>query len=1064
MKKSKLLILLPLIALSMSSCDMSLTSGPSGSNNRSSSSEEVNEPSSYSSYLVEYGFYYQGNLESIPEGASLYLYGSLVRDSFTPLTVNEEGNYQTTISDIEYGTYEYSLYIEYTDKDVSLESPLVYSGLETVNGNSSSGGDKYIFLDSSLSELLGEKEGEGSGEDITYTYTIEVDNTEALTTLTYDGNGQTQTSVELQVYLVTTGSDGSSTRQEASADDVSISTTGYDVISISGLTVTVVGAGTTTLTISATDYTPTSIDVIVTDITDSGSGGGSGDTGEEQTTTINNYTIIFTLYDSNNTVQTCPDNGSLYIQSNFGGEWTEDADGNGWYTWGNWEALTESKTAENTTYSITVNNVIPGVYYECNIIFVPTGDSASDDWANLVKENGEKIGVTISSDATDGGSQNVDVTGCYNLEQQYGSFSGTTDGGKPDATYIHNFTLVITLYDSNGTTVKKAPSGYDLYISGDMDGKWTVNESYDGSDEENNSEGWYNWGDLVKLEETTDENDNLAYTYTFGYVEANSYPNFNIYYTQTGSEVDWNNKLGSENFYFEVDSGATDDYTQYVTCSIDSTLDEFMENAVDTGDQGESGDDPSQGGDTGSETTPVNNYTIVFTIYDTNGDVQQCPSYGSLYVHGNFGGNLITPTEGDPYYEWSDQYIKLDETTYDSHVAYSATFSGVIPGETYAFDICFIYENESTSTWRPINPADTYEKYDFYCTISSDATDDGTQYQDLTGCYTLASEFPSSESEDEGLKPDATYVSNYTLQVTIKDGSGHIKKCASGYSLWMQSALNGYWDSSSTGWWVWGDYVKLTENATDESVTFTCTYDSVVVGESYGYNILYAANDTELDWDNEKLGSSDFSFTVDSNATDNYTQSITCTATSSVVDSMVDAFDYSGDTGSDTGDTTYTGDVSLYFLVIDTSSTTDANNIQGFSITQSVENGSDGIFKQNGDNTEGGPWYNWSQQTMTTATIAGSTHVVVYTTTVGETSTGTTLWMNLENWANSDNVWQSYWFECDVPANYTNTVTCVVYVDMTTFTSTITSNSSTEITSSSIFYYAGTPTTVLASL
>ncbi|MCD8194919.1 MAG: leucine-rich repeat domain-containing protein [Coprobacillus sp.] len=104
--------------------------------------------------------------------------------------------------------------------------------------------------------------------EITYTYYIEVENAEELKSLTYDGAKETQTGVTLSIYLISVPSEGQTTKEPATAANVTLSNYDEQVISINGLTVTPVGEGNTSITITWPEHdVTTSVDAIVSDVT-----------------------------------------------------------------------------------------------------------------------------------------------------------------------------------------------------------------------------------------------------------------------------------------------------------------------------------------------------------------------------------------------------------------------------------------------------------------------------------------------------------------------------------------------------------------------------------------------------------------------------------------------------------------------------------------------------------------------------------------------------------------------------------------------------------------------------
>ncbi|MCD8195141.1 MAG: hypothetical protein LUD22_02465, partial [Coprobacillus sp.] len=272
--------LLPVVALTLTGCNNTIVSETTS---EASQESEQTKDTGYSSYTLSFSFYYQGIKESAPSGSTIYYAGETNNWAFSPLS-EANGDYEITLSALNYGTYSYKLLIEYDDKTVDWDSEKVVwpaPGGETnasFTVSETDGGSKneICTLQSSLSEILGTESetepnpnpsedtseggnsgasssentseggnteasssegsnpnestgsgsssGSGSGGDLggseTFTYTIVLNNADALQAMEYDAALEEQQGVILDISLVTTSSTGEVTTQAATVDEV----------------------------------------------------------------------------------------------------------------------------------------------------------------------------------------------------------------------------------------------------------------------------------------------------------------------------------------------------------------------------------------------------------------------------------------------------------------------------------------------------------------------------------------------------------------------------------------------------------------------------------------------------------------------------------------------------------------------------------------------------------------------------------------------------------------------------------------------------------------------------
>ncbi len=475
MKKRKALIILPLFALLLSGCGLFTNDEEQDDEYEDSESSLEEEPSSsessayketLSNYTLRFRLRYQDGYESLPNWSSLYITGDFNDNQYDTL-VSSSSSFTYTLSSINVGTYSYRVYLFYNDETFDIneaiqlippegDASFVVSGYE---------GDNYVntvyfTLDESLETLLPERSSGGEQTE-TFTYEVKVTNSSSLEELTYDGSLTTQVGVTLSVKLITISSLYGESSVDATEEDVSIS--GYDseVIYIDGLTVyPLCGDSQTSLVVTWTEKEVSSSVIEVKTITK-----------VSTPSTVDNYTLSFTLYDEYNLVQECPDYGALYIEGSFDETYNESS---GYYDWGEPHQLSLTTYEGHTSYSYTYSGLEAGKTYEYAIIFVYSEDDPSSSW-NPVNhpDSGYTDGaywesynlyITIDTGALSNGYQHQDITNCYTLMSQYPAKSETK-------VYVSNYTLIFTIYDQSNN-VQTAAINDSLYIQGGFDGEW----------------------------------------------------------------------------------------------------------------------------------------------------------------------------------------------------------------------------------------------------------------------------------------------------------------------------------------------------------------------------------------------------------------------------------------------------------------------------------------------------------------------------------------------------------------------------------------------------------------
>ncbi|MCD8195142.1 MAG: hypothetical protein LUD22_02470 [Coprobacillus sp.] len=873
---------------------------------------------------------------------------------------------------------------------------------------------------------------------------------------------------------------------------------GSAIIHFADLTVYPDASGETSFSISwpETTATPISVSVKITDVT------------QEVVTSLSNYTLRFN-FTYEETQETVPDNAELRILGswdNEGSEWssyhvlTAESDGSYTYTIDKIDVLTDDDAwytyvlvlgypdeeyvnwsyeltyVEDTSLSFGVageegdnytnnivlklsapmSSIISDLISEYTLTLTITYDGNNETlptWADLyiagswintgdvwetfeqLTPNEDRTEFTVTIHDVHPGWYNYDLvmsaTGASpswtnqitsSGDGYFEITSNTTSGStsytsssaletifpNPDTvTSATNYTVSFTI-TYNSTTNYKLNDYVALYLQGD----------------------WDNWGTPVEM--TT--SDHITYSYTFETITEVSHQ-CTIYYNYSGvtnfDGDDWAMKV--ENIYFTPN-------TTSLPVAVSTEVD--INTALTDPNQGGDTGDEGQGGDTGDTGGTVSGTSITLYItFQLDGGTEQVLSdaNASLYVIGAWDGD---DTNGRQ--ESDAAQLVYTDGKYVAEVSYDNE-TNVMENHYYNYDVYLV--SGTTFSWNdsPILKLNGDEHLWW-------SYESGSLSKEET--ITLSDTF---ENLLAGLVDTNTYVENYTVVFTIKDSNGHVKKCPDGGSLYLGSGLNGSWNPS--GWWEWGEtYAQLTETVDNEgNVAYSYTAQKTAIGVKYEYNIEYAASGSEASW-GTRLGDSNFEFTTDSvelNGYAGHTQYVTCTATTDVVNSLEDANDYSGET-------TYEGNVSLYFLVVDTSNATSTESITNcFNFNQSdVREAYQGIFSGNG-NVDG--WYNYSNATLTVGTVNSATHVGAYNSTVGNASTGDSISIEIRNWANGDNAWQTYAFSVTVPTNRGNTVTCVVYADLSVFKSALTDSSDRIYTTlSDVTYYSGTPTEIFA--
>lgn len=820
MKKSKLFILLPLMTLCLSSCDAIFGSTSSGS---SSASSEASKSTSYDSYSLDFTFLYRGSVETASSDASLYFYSDLTDNSFKALNANGD-SYRLTLENVDYGSYTYMIYIEYLDSSVSSASPLVDAGTITVDSSASSY-SKQVNLNSPLAEILGQK---SENEKTDYTYTIEVDNANALSALTYDGNSATQTSVELEINLVTTLDNGNQERTKAGVGDVSLSNYSESVITIDGLTVTPVNGGNTSITISRDGYISTSVDVIVSDITDTGESGGSGDTGaggdsgssgdlnSDGTASI---TLNITIYASDGTTSLkVPDDCVVYIAGDFDAH--DDSDGY-WWNLDSTSAITLA-SSDNGVYLYTYETTVTPGYsnYHFKLLLVENGTEY--DWYTYTIYDSY---FDAPADIVNGGSITLQCITEYtsDLTEAFGDDTGDGKGdddnpntGDEGSTTLNDtITLYFTFtYDGNTQTI---PEDGKVFINGSWDdANWLDTDvptlQYD------SITGYY-------YAEVTYDGDDVMNGHWFTY---------SLFLAGINDDFSWEYSIRlldeSSNLWWSYNDEDASSLTKTETITLTNTFENLLN------------------GDEEKEVVPVDNYTLNITLFDSQGVSQQCPSYGSLYIQSNVGGNWITDSNGYSYYEWGE-WQELAEDTTGTYPTYSMTYDNVIPDVYYEFNIIFVYDGES--------PNDSYEQkvnidgYNLGVTIASDSITGGSQDIAITNCYTLAEQYP-----------EKTSVNAYTLVFTLYDANGEVQTCPDYGKLQIQGEFDGTLNDG--GWIDWGSYHDLSQTIdTYGNVAYEVSFSDLVVDTSYEFNIVFFYNESSLNtsgW--PTISSSNFSVTI----------------------------------------------------------------------------------------------------------------------------------------------------------------------------------------------------------
>ncbi len=189
--------------------------------------------------------------------------------------------------------------------------------------------------------------------------------------------------------------------------------------------------------------------------------------------------------------------------------------------------------------------------------------------------------------------------------------------------------------------------------------------------------------------------------------------------------------------------------------------------------------------DAGDSDITYTDYTLVFTLYDVNADVQKAPSYGSFYIQGDYDGTWNT----DGWWDWGG-YTALTETVdQNGNVAYALHLDSVKGGEHY-FNIVLGYTGQSVA-WNPLRDDN------FSFTIATTAVSGGTHYYNLINCYTVEEKYPDP-SLDTGDKGESdVYVvfvdtgSTDTSSVTGKTMTGGSSSNSSFYSGTATAATTG---------------------------------------------------------------------------------------------------------------------------------------------------------------------------------------------------------------------------------------------------------------------------------
>ncbi|MCD8195118.1 MAG: Ig-like domain-containing protein [Coprobacillus sp.] len=212
--------------------------------------------------------------------------------------------------------------------------------------------------------------------------------------------------------------------------------------------------------------------------------------------------------------------------------------------------------------------------------------------------------------------------------------------------------------------------------------------------------------------------------------------------------------------------------------------------------------------DAGDSTITYTNYTLVFTLYDENLQVQKALDGDTLYITGDYDGTW----NSDGWWDWGG-YTALTETTDASgNVAYSITLSSVIGG-SHEFMICV------GNSWNPIRSDN------FTFTIATTAVSGGTHYYPLLNCYNFEEKF--------GEDPSATETEFYI--VFLDSGSATISNT---YEIQGGKAVfNG--STKTTG-------TNATTGTTNKTCIYTSTPGTLTSGQTDSYWIWVSDTDINV--------------------------------------------------------------------------------------------------------------------------------------------------------------------------------------------------------------------------
>ncbi|MCD8195486.1 MAG: hypothetical protein LUD22_04245 [Coprobacillus sp.] len=391
MKLKKCLVILPLLALTLTGCEGA--SSDSSTSTSSSEEETSSEVTTLSNYTLSIEFIYAEEVESVPEYADAYITGSFNNWTFEALTENES-RYEITFATIKAGTYEYQVCLGYDAETAGSYSYRITQSNETftITGEEGDGYVNKVSLTASntLDSIIPDPSSVIKNVKVKFNvvYNESPESVLSYATLrvagTFSNWGFVECSIE-EGYYVYTFDELMPIQYEYW---VSIYYTGetpsdYNTYKVNGAneTFTIAEGTEDGATIEATI---TATDSLANILPEPSEGGSS----EEKV--VSNFTISVTFTDATTgtTALAVPEGDTVYFAGSFDvDEWSQ------WVTSTDYKLTLDESKSGTYVYTYTFSQITTGEY-EIEFLFCETG---TVDWGHSLG----KTTFTVTSDNQD---------------------------------------------------------------------------------------------------------------------------------------------------------------------------------------------------------------------------------------------------------------------------------------------------------------------------------------------------------------------------------------------------------------------------------------------------------------------------------------------------------------------------------------------------------------------------------------------------------------------------------------------------------------------------------------